>query len=97
MYKLLQYLYEGKGKGKVEVDNIRKLEVDNIRKLEEGLLKNILVKKNLYYLIPRGEKIKGSDIIYPILEVDKLEKGYNEKYYIIDMSNNNMYEKWKYI
>ena len=95
MYKLLQYLYEGKGK--VEVDNIRKLEVDNIRKLEEGLLKNILVKKNLYYLIPRGEKIKGPDIIYPILEVDKLEKGYNEKYYIIDMSNNNMYEKWKYI
>ena len=87
MYKLLQYLYEGKGK----------VEVDNIRKLEEGLLKNILVKKNLYYLIPRGEKIKGSDIIYPILEVDKLEKGYNEKYYIIDMSNNNMYEKWKYI
>ena len=84
MYKLLQDFY----KRHVEVE----VEVDNIRKLEEGLLKNILVKKNLYYLIPRGEKIKAPDIIYPILE-----KGYNEKYYIIDMSNNNMYEKWKYI
>ena len=85
MYKLLQSFYERK----VEVE----VEVDNIRELEEGLLKNILIKNKLYHLILKGEIIKGSNLIYPILEVDKLEKRYNEKYSIINMSNNKIYVK----
>ena len=80
-----------------EVNSLLVSKVDNITELEEGLMKNEIIKNNASYLkLVRKEEIKNGEhfnLIQPILDNDKLEKGYNKKYYIINSSSCKIYTK----